>query len=300
MLYSNEKSSIDDKKLLLDVGGTFIKCSDSREIAINSNGSREEIIDSFTQAVGDFCTRAIESVGDLPNSVQESPNNEWGIAIAIPGPFDYTNGVFKMKHKFSAVFDESFREVALIPEFVKLHFTHDVNCMLSGEIAYGNAKDYSRVALVTLGTGLGFSMYIDGEILCNDMGSPLHAIYNRPYKDGMLEDYASKRGIMSIYQSLSGNSLTVREIAMKAYDGDSAAVETFNRVAATLSEALYGIMDKFKIECLLFGGQISRSFSLMEPILKRSFANLNSMKLISTISDFDNATFNGLRSLFEC
>ena len=37
-------------KLLLDVGGTFIKCSDGRSIPVDSNGSREDIVSAFRKA----------------------------------------------------------------------------------------------------------------------------------------------------------------------------------------------------------------------------------------------------------
>ena len=169
--------------LLLDVGGTFIKCSDGREIPINSDGSREEISRSFAEAVGAFI--------DNP-----ARTDNVGIAVAIPGPFDYERGIFLMKHKFAAVYGDNFRDVAGIPSGIELRFTHDVNCMLSGEMRYGNGREYSRVALVTLGTGLGFAMSIDGHILKNETGSPLVSIFGIPYRDGILEDYASKRGFI--------------------------------------------------------------------------------------------------------
>lgn len=288
MLCSKNELSYDKNTLFLDVGGTFIKCSDGREISIDSNGSGEDISMSFSLAVGEFCERAVKS-----------PGENWQIAVAIPGPFDYSNGIFRMKHKFCAVYDEPFRKIAAIPEFVKLVFAHDVNSMLAGEMAYSDAKSYSRVALITLGTGLGFSMCIDGEILKTSMGSPLHAIYNIPYKDGILEDYASKRGFMSIYESKSGEIVTVKEIANRAFSGEKAAKETFESVAGTIADALMPIMQKFDIECILFGGQISKSFALMEPVLKSAFSNQKNIKQITTISDFENATFNGLKSLLS-
>ena len=50
--------------------------------------------------------------------------------------------------------------------------------------------------------------------------------------------------------------------------------------------------------CLLFGGQISRSCDLMATTLQNSLAFLPSLRRIDVISDFDNATFNGLKSMF--
>ncbi len=269
-----------DKLLLLDVGGTFIKCSDGREIPIDSNGSSEAIKAAFAEAVGPFEGK--------------------GIAVAMPGPFNYREGIFLMKHKFAAVYGENFRDVAGVPADVEIRYTHDVNGMLSGEMAYGNGNGYDRVAMVTLGTGLGFSMYIDGEILMNENGSPLVSIFNRPFRDGVLEDYASKRGFLSTFERNGGKGVeTVKEIGVLAAEGDKAALKTFCDVADVISSAIAPILEERGVECLLFGGQISRSFRFMEEQLKKGFEGLTSLKAISTISDFDNATFNGLRSLFE-
>lgn len=272
--------------LLLDVGGTFIKCSDGREIPINSDGSREEISGSFAVAVGAF-------IGNPART------DNVGIAVAIPGPFDYERGIFLMKHKFAAVYGENFRDVAGIPSGIELRFTHDVNCMLSGEMHYGNGRGYSRVALVTLGTGLGFAMSIDGHILKNETGSPLVSIFSIPYREGILEDYASKRGFIREFERLGGTgAATVKDIASLATHGDALALATFREVGTTIGKAISPIIEKYQIECLLLGGQISRSFCFMEKALHESLCNTKSIKLISPISDFDNATFNGLRSMF--
>ncbi|MGN0189312.1 MAG: ROK family protein, partial [Candidatus Cryptobacteroides sp.] len=176
---------------------------------------------------------------------------------------------------------------------------HDVNGMLSGEMAYGNGRGWSRVALVTLGTGLGFSMSIGGVILKNETGSPKVSIFRRPFRDGILEDYASKRGFLSVYASKGGSAETVKEIAGLAFGGDGAAKETFSEIGGIISSAIKGTLDEYGIECLLFGGQISRSFSLMEDSVRAGLEQVGSLGHIGPVSDFDNATFNGLKSLFK-
>lgn len=291
--------------LLLDVGGTFIKCSDGREIPIRSDGGRGEISSSFTEAVGGFCRDAVSGLGSGAATHETGfsacgAKPGYGIAVAIPGPFDYERGIFLMRHKFASVHGESFREVAGVPECVELRFTHDVNAMLHGEMTYGNGRGFSRVALVTLGTGLGFSMSIDGHILKNEAGSPLVSIFSLPYRDGILEDYASKRGFLRTFRSLGGQGAdTVKEIAALADGGDTAALETFRSVGATIAWVISPILKEHGIECLLLGGQISRSFRFMEPALREGLSDTARLRSISPVSDFDNATFNGLRAMFR-
>lgn len=291
------------KTLLLDVGGTFIKCSDGREIPVSSDGSREEISASFAEAVGGFCRDAEagrDSASGSADSAACGPQSGCGIAVAIPGPFDYEKGIFLMRHKFSSVYGESFREVAGVPDGVELRFIHDVNVMLAGEMSDGNGRGFSRAALVALGTGLGFAMSIDGHILKKETGSPLVSIFGLPYRDGILEDYASKRGFLRTFRDLGGQGAdTVKEIAELAAVGDAAALETFRSIGATIAEAISPILKEYEIECLLFGGQISRSFSLMERSVREGLSDVSCLRSISPVSDFDNATFNGLRAIFR-
>lgn len=264
------------REILLDVGGSFVKCSDGRSVPINSNGSREEIASALRAAMGDAS----------------------GAGVAIPGPFDYDNGVFLMKHKFAAVYGESFAD--LVKPGANFRFIHDVNAMLLGEMSAGRGADYQRVALVTLGTGLGFSMCIDSVILCDESGAPRVSIYNLPYGDGVLEDYASKRGIVAAYGLESGApavNLTAKKIAGKAFAGDDAANLAFLRVGRILAGSVAPILDEYGIECLLFGGQISRSFELFRPSLEDAFRDLESLRYFGPVSDIDQATFNGLRTL---
>lgn len=217
----------------------------------------------------------------------------------MPGPFDYGKGIFLMRHKFTAVYGEEFRTLADVPSCIDLRYTHDVNGMLSGEMAYGNGRGWSRVALVTLGTGLGFSMGIDGVIMKDETGSPKVSIFRQAFRDGILEDYASKRGFLSVYASKGGSAETVKEMADLAFGGDEAAKGTFAEIGGIISSAIRGILTEYGIECLLFGGQISRSFSLMEDRVRTGLEQVGSLRHIGTVSDFDNATFNGLRSLFN-
>lgn len=279
------------KTILLDVGGTFIKCSDGREVPIDSDGTREEIASSLREAL---------SGAEMA-------------AIAIPGPFRYADGTFLMKHKFAAVYGEKFADL-VAPEgdcpkgasalFLatagqlpsgaapRYRFIHDVNCMLLGEMVGGAGKAYERVALVTLGTGLGFALSVDGEILCNALGSPRIVIYNRPFRDGILEDYVSKRGFLRGWEGI-----TVKELAQRAFEGDAAARERFRDRGSILASGLAPLLREYGIQCLLFGGQISRSYALMAQAVEEGLREVDSLQYVGPVSDMDHATFNGLRTL---
>ena len=260
---------------LLDVGGTFVKCADGRQVPIPSDGSREAIAAALADAVGP--AEALKGVG-----------------IAIPGPFDYAHGIFLMEHKFSAAYGCSFRELARLPEHVELKCHHDVNAMLRGAI-HMLGLEKGNTALVTLGTGLGFAYAVDGRVRYNDMGSPARSLWNIPLAGGgILEDEISARGIRAAYVRLTGNDrLSVHAIARRAYGGEESALRVFSDLGDRLGEALEGPAGELDTDTLLMGGQIAKSLSLMIRPLQ------NRLEGIRILPVPEGAVFKGLSTLFD-
>ncbi len=290
--------------LLLDVGGTFVKSvvatlqgellpNTESSVPINSDGTREEIEHSFTTVVANG--RAIAEYNGYLLA---------GVGIAFPGPFDYNTGISYMKHKFAALDGVSvkafFHSLLDIGEDMPVVFMHDVTAAVLGEMSFGAAKGHKNVAVVTLGTGLGFSHTIDGEIQYSPLGSPAVSIYNRPYKDGVLEDYASKRGFLRSYAEVRGEenpaNLTVAMIGGMCNEGDKDALQSFYNVGEILATELKPLLEEFNIECLLFGGQISRSFKYFEPALQKLIDEVPSLKHISPMQNLSTAAPLGLLS----
>ncbi len=117
--------------LLLDVGGTFIKCSDGRCIPMPSAGTRDQIAAALRSAVRSL----ISPAGLVQSGTEPAAHPAPTLAVAIPGPFDYERGIFLMRHKFAAVYGESFRTLAGLPESVDLRFMHDVIAALEGSLS---------------------------------------------------------------------------------------------------------------------------------------------------------------------
>ena len=293
--------------LLLDVGGTFVKSvvatvdgvllpDTEASVPIDSDGTRAEIEDSFAKVI---------SAG---NSLSEQAGYALaGVGIAFPGPFDYKAGISYMKHKFAALEGLSLTDFfQSLPEIGKerpVVFMHDVTAAVKGELGFGAARDYKNVAVVTLGTGLGFAHAIDGEIQYDKMGEPSLSLYNRPYGDGELEDYASKRGFMRAYAEVRGcenpGGLTVAMIGGMAANGGKEALQAFYNVGEILAEQLKPILKENNIECLLFGGQISRSFAFFEPALRPLFDEVPTLKHLSPMQNLSTAAPLGLLSLLR-
>ena len=289
----------------MDVGGTFIKSGlmssdgvlldgSQQTVPVNSDGTMEEICNSLRSAVAQGIALC-SYYGYAPA----------GIGLCMPGPFNYITGVSSMVHKFAAIKDIPLKEIiapALEGLDIPVVFGHDVNTQLYGEMCGGNAVDYKNVCLVALGTGLGFSMAADGKALQTPTGSPLVSIWNLPYNGGILEDYASKRGFYNTWEIVTGSrpseDLTVAEMGRLAGEGDPTALEVFRKVGEFIGKNIKGYLAEYRIECLLFGGQISRSFRFMEDAVRTELSDIEGLT-ITTVSDFSNAAFKGLVAMLK-
>ena len=231
--------------VLLDVGGTFVKSAlgiagkgavegTFMSTPISSNGSAEEITNAFRTAVS----------GQVMRAVEEGYSVE-AVCAALPGPFDYKKGIFLMKHKFAAVYGVSFREILgdVIEPDTRLAFVHDVNGALLGALSVDPSLREGNVAMVTLGTGLGFTYSIDGKVQESETGSPAKGLWNAPYMEGILEEYVSRRGILRLYaqqggkEKMSKRSPSAPEMARRQLSRPSLWLEAiWLRVQLSLSQ----------------------------------------------------------------
>ena len=288
--------------LCIDVGGTFLKSAllDSDGHILNavyttpaySDGTKEQVQEGFYDVIR-------HGIG----ITQKQQCQLSGIGFAFPGPFDYSNGISLMQHKYASIYDIDLRKYLfgkdnLIPTDIPVRFIHDVEAILQGEMWQGYANNYSNTAVVTLGTGLGFSFCREGIIQRNELGGPAISAFKLPYGTSILEDYVSKRGLLKLYTEISGrhslNGMTVADIGALADIGDNKAADTFCKAGEILAESLGDILKTENIECLLFGGQISKSYRHLAVGLKKGLSGIPDLKRISPLKDIDLAAFRGI------
>ena len=274
--------------VLLDVGGTFIKSSlgiagkgavegTFMSTPVSSNGTAEEITEAFRTAVS----------GQIKRAAEEGYAVE-AVCAALPGPFDYKKGVFLMKHKFAAVYGVSFREILgdVIAPDTRLAFVHDVNGALLGALTVDSSLNDGNVAMVTLGTGLGFTYSIDGKVQESETGSPAEGLWDAPYMGGILEEYVSRRGILRLYAEQGGKLAEgedVKEVSLRARNGEEAALKAFSLAGSHLAAGASKLIADLGIRKIIFGGQISRSFDLMEKSIREGMPENVEIKASSDI-----------------
>ena len=285
--------------ILLDVGGTFVKASlgisgkgavegSFTHTPISSDGTAEEIQYAFRTAVGGQMEKAAEEGYEVS-----------AVCVAIPGPFNYRDGVFMMKHKFAAVYGRSFREILgdVVPSDVRLAFIHDVNGALLGALTADPSLRMGNVAISTFGTGLGFAYAENGKVMESETGSPAKGLWDLPYMGGRLEDYVSRRAILRFYAELGGRlseGEDVKEISVRARSGEEKALEAFRLAGRHYAAGAKDLIASLNIRYLLFAGQIAKSFDLMEDEIRKG---LGEEIGISVLEDIQGTVLIGAASL---
>ena len=273
--------------LAVDIGGTFIKSAlfspsgdilpgSADETRIDSDGTAEAIERSFRAVAHRMASRA-ERMGSVI-----------GVGISTPGPFDYERGCCLMDHKYRAIKGLGIRRwFTDVFGSVPIRFVHDATACMLGLMNELETDHYSRVAAVTLGTGLGFTISIDGKIQTNGHGGPAISLFDRPYRDGIAEDYVSRRGILARYRQASEQTeaLDVVDIATLAQNDDLDALRIFQETGTMLGEILRVVLTEQQIECLVIGGQIARASRLFEASLRTALSEIPSLQTIQPVSD---------------
>lgn len=239
--------------LVLDVGGSFLKYGVADQQGALLPGS----VGEAPARADESPEKVYEAFGEVIRRAQETAPLA-GACACFPGPFDYTEGVFRMKHKFQALFGCS-----ILPPFERaglpVRFLHDSTAYILGEVSDGTLRDAKNPCCVMLGTGLGYTMMKDGKVLIDESQTPALSLWCAPFREGIAEDYVSTRAIQAAY----GQPLSVKDIAGLARQGDEKALQSFRKTGEALSE-LMGIIDRrFHPDKLALGGQIARSADLL-------------------------------------
>jgi glucokinase len=195
-----------------------------------------------------------------------------GLAVALPGPFDFGTGVawYRGQGKFDQLYGFNLGEAlsdALRIE--RLMFMNDAEAFAVGEWTAGEVRGVERCVGVTIGTGIGTAFLADGRVVREgDTVPPGGELYKTSYAGKPLEDSISARAILRRYAETTGTEAPgVKEIADQARAGDTAAHEVLQACFTDLANALKPWLDRFGVTHTVLGGSISGAFDLVADVL---------------------------------
>lgn len=274
------------KTIAIDLGGTNVRTALVQDDAI------VEILSQPCLAAGTE-SDVIGQIFGMTDSLFAGDVD--GIGIGVPSVVDVDNGIV-----YDVIGIPSWKEVhlkSLMEERygVPVRINNDCNCFSLGVAHFGEAKGYRDVVCVTLGTGVGSSLIINGE-LYSGKNTGAGEIGNIPYLDRDYEYYCSSR----FFIGKGTTGVAASEAAMK---GDAAALALWDEFGVHIGKLVTMVIYAYDPEILVFGGSISKAFGLFRDSMYREMGNCaysrSAQHLVVRPSVKDNLGILGASSLFK-
>ena len=300
----------------IDVGGTTTKfgiVNQEGEIVVQGKipSNEHDFIEDFIHELYTKLQPMINQVGGIENIV--------GIGMGAPNGNIYTGTIeYAPNLKWKGIIPMA--ELITKKFGILARLTNDANAAAVGEMLFGCAKKMKHFITITLGTGVGSGIIIDGKIVvghdgfAGELGHTIIRPGGRLHKStgmrGSLESYASATGVRetaielltmrpdkeSLLRNYTINDLTSQTVYECAMQGDPIANEIFEFTGQILGESLANfVMFSSPEAIVLFGGLTNAGNLLLNPTRKHMEANLlpifkNKVKLIfSELKESDAA-----------
>ena len=260
----------------IDLGGTTVKIAyfdetgtmlDKWEIPTVTANEGKQILPDIAASVRQYM-----------KDHNVSDESVLGLGIGVPGPVNSKGVVNKCINLGWGVFNIAEELTALTGFPVKAG--NDANVAALGEFWKGGGKGCDNMVFVTLGTGVGGGIVVEGKLLHGAHGSGAeigHLVLNRNEtascncgKRGCVEQYCSATGIVRLAKlylegsdapsTLKGvENLTCKDIFDAAKEGDASANAILDQVYAYMGEFLANICSTVNPEMVVLGGGVSKA-----------------------------------------
>ena len=155
----------------------------------------------------------------------------------------------------------------------KVAIENDARCFLLAEARFGAARGARDVVALTLGTGVGCGVMVDGG-LHHGLHREAGEAWRIPLRGEPVENHVSGAGVVRAYHAAGGKGeiQDAAEVARAAREGDEAAGaawRSFGRDLGFLCQCAACFLDP---ECLVLGGSIARSHELFDQALAETMA----------------------------
>jgi glucokinase len=225
-----------------------------------------------------------------------------GVGVGAPGWVDHSGGIVRELTNIPGWKDfplaEHLRRASALKSFIDNH----ANVMALGELVHGAGRGYRNLICLTLGTGVGGAIVIDGEIhrgtdglagevghMTLDLKGPQCACGAR----GCLEGYVGNRAIVArarkileqrnaqpgccILLAMTDNRperITPKLLAAAAEAGDEIAIEVWRETGKILGTALAVLVNLLNPECFIIGGGVARAGAILFDHIRSTLESL--------------------------
>ncbi len=249
----------------VDIGGTKIAAA-----VVAPNGALASEVSSILTPVREGPEAIVDTVIGLCHQlIQRYPETIHAIGIGTAGQVDFARGVITyavdtLPGWAGTPLRERVRTALGLPVVID----NDVNAMAAGEAQFGAGQGYESALFVTVGTGVGGALIVNGRLWRGANGSAGeigHIVVDwrgmrmcNCGQAGHLEAYAAGPAIARHYCELAGIPAhdDLREVAQLAANGDALARKAVIEGAQILGAGLAGLLNILDVQALIIGGGV--------------------------------------------
>ena len=275
----------------IDLGGTTAKIGlfttsgallEKWEVATDTSNAGEHILENLAAAIlGKMKEQSIQ-----PEQVE-------GVGIGVPGPVLDSSIVPIVCANLGGWGERNVSaQLSGLLNGLKVLVGNDANVAALGEIWMGAAKGAKNAVMVTLGTGVGGGVVVNGKVIdgVHGAGGEIgHITVNRHEtavcgcgKRGCLEQYSSATGVVRCMKKLldenpdtpcvlRGTEFAAKDVFDAARNGDALAAREVDEMSDTLGMALANIASTVDPEAFLVGGGVARAGDVLFAPLNKHF-----------------------------
>ncbi len=271
----------------LDVGGTDIKAGlVDRGGNILARLKKPTAASSEKQKFLDRLSSIVRTFEDIfANQVHIA-----GVGIGVPGIIDLRNGIIASSPNFPGW--NPFPIRAMLAGKIRHPFflENDANAAALGEMWVGSAEGAENFCFITLGTGVGGGLVLNGEIwhgaggmagevghMTIDPSGPVCLCGNH----GCLEAFASANALRrkihddlrsrrsKFFNRVGAGEVNGEVVHRAARDGDRLAIDAFTRMGTALGIGIANLVNLLNLERVILGGGLSNAWRFFSPALRK-------------------------------
>ena len=275
----------------IDIGGTTVKMGlfdekgdmlEKWEIVTRKENNGENILPDIVKSIKEKNTEKSIETDDI-----------LGIGMGVPGPITEDGRVLKCANLGWGIFSVA-DEMSKLTGVEKVKVGNDANVAALGEQWRGGGRGFDNIVMVTLGTGVGGGIIMDGKILTGENGAAgeIGHITVNPKETltcgcgckGCLEQYSSATGVIrmakerleasdkpSELRKFAADEIGGKEVFDAYKAGDELAAEAVNEFAIYLGMGLGNVASVVDTQAFVIGGGLSKNGPVVIDIVKEQY-----------------------------
>lgn len=279
------RSDMENFSIGIDIGGTNLRFA-----LVDPTGQillRRRSASDIEQGRDHFCRRLLEGVAELQSVAEGAAARVVAIGAGVPGLVG-SDGKIRSSVNMRPLDD--FNLAAFLEKRTGLPAVccNDANLIAQGEYHFGAGRGLKSFIVITIGTGLGSGLILDGRLWTGASGFAAEFGHVTVEPEGLpcpcgnrgcLEQYVSApalvrtaRGLLSRERLESiGDLLDAEMVAGLARTGETSAMAAFAVAGSRLGIALASLSNTLNLEAAIIGGGVAASLDLLLPSLLKEF-----------------------------